>query len=581
MFTFNHNISLDTSKKYCRILLDTMLAKGVRNIVVSPGSRNAPLLIGINSREEFNVIKCADERMAGFIALGLAMVKQEPVALCCTSGTALYNYAPAVAEAFYQNIPLVILSADRPIQWIDQDDSQTLIQPGALSKIVKKCFEIPEEVPGCDELDWYVNRTTNEAINLATHNRQGPVHINIRLDAPLAKLTSTENNRYVRKVEDINAISFNREVLKFYAEELVNKKVLIIAGFMPPNNKLNKLLHKLEGFQNVKILCETISNLHLNGNPYSIDRILRIAENSDEPSVIYEELRADVVISIGGALVSRKLKEFIRNYPPLELWTLADTSLQADCFKCQTKHFNLLPETFFSGIVGPLSKGLRKFSHSDAPVLYKEIWHKYEEISENIDNNFFSTKKTWSELSAYRYILNNIPSSYNLFLSNGTVIRYAQLFTKIIPHASYGNRGVSGIEGTNATALGTSMGYKGTTLLITGDLSFGYDTGILALKNYAPNLKIIVINNDGGGIFRFIPSTKDLECCESVFCAHPELPLEGLANAYKWKYLSVSDMTELPDVFKEFISYEKNIILELKFDAQISANHLLEYFTLS
>ncbi len=568
---------MDTSKRYCRILLDTLLAKGVKNVVVSPGSRNAPLLIGINSRKEFKVIQCADERTAGFVALGMAMEQQCPVALCCTSGTAMYNYAPAVAEAFYQNIPLIVITADRPVQWIDQDDSQTLIQPDALSKIVKKSFEIPQETDESEEFDWYVNRIVNEAVNLASHNRKGPVHINLRLDNPLTKLIPSYSDNSVRVIEDINAVSFNKEILKTYASELIGKKVLIVAGFMPPNNKLNRVLQKYERFPNVKILCETISNLHLNGDPYSIDRIFRIAENSSDPQDVYEELRADLVISIGGALISRKLKEFIRRYPPQEMWTLADTSLQTDCFKCLTKHFNLMPDTFFSGMYGPIVKGLRVTHETNN---YKDTWKKYSELSDKQDSDFFSTSEKWSELTAFKHIFNTLPSSWNVFLSNGTVVRYAQLFTKRIPHASYGNRGVSGIEGTNATALGTSIGYKGTTLLLTGDLSFGYDTGILALKDYAPNLKIIVINNAGGGIFRFIPSTKDLDCCEDLFCAHPHLPVEGLAKAYGWEYLSAESLDELHKVFKNFIISSDNCILELKFDVDQSAAHLLEYFSI-
>lgn len=569
----------DTAKRNCRILLDTLIAQGIKEFVVSPGSRNAPLIIGIEARVDIKVYRCTDERTAGFMGLGLSLVKQRPVALCCTSGTALYNYAPAIAEAYYQKVPLIILSADRPIQWIGQDDSQTLFQFGALSKIVKRSFEIPEENPSSKDLDWYVNRLANEAFNVATQNSKGPVHINIRLDNPLSTLIHEPDTTDIRIIDNVNASTYNSVVLRQYGRMLEGKKILIVAGFMLPDNKLNRILQKYESLPNVKILCETLSNLHLNGNPYAIDRIFSIVENSSNSNKIYEELRPDVVIAIGGALVSRKLKEFIRNYPPEEIWTLSDTDVSVDCFKSLTKHFNILPAQFFTAIYRYVSSDFPNNNKAASKENYNLLWKKYLDISYNKDDEFLGNDNRWSELTALKIIFNNIESSTNIFLSNGTAIRYGQLFTDKIPHAVFGNRGVSGIEGTNATALGVSIGYKGNTILISGDISFGYDTAVLGLKKYSDRFKIIIVNNSGGGIFRFIPVTRNLQCREEAFCVDPEVPVKGLAKAYDWKYLYAENIDGFENTLFQFLEYKGNAIFELKFNPETSSNHLLEYFS--
>ncbi len=269
----------DTTKEYCRILYDILLSKGIDEIVLSPGSRNAPLLIGAACRP-FRRHVITDERTAAFIALGIALAGKKTVALACTSGTALYNYAPAVAEAFYQHIPLIIITADRPLEWIDQDDSQTLIQPGALDKIVKGSYDIPVEHPDDPNEEWYVNRIINEACNLALSGRKGPVHINIRLDNPL-----TEVRQYVpstpRIIEYIDNLNLPPHVYKEIAESLQGKKVMVTAGFMQPDNKLNHALSEFARLPNVCMMCETLSNLTMHISALAIDIVPSIRQITD------------------------------------------------------------------------------------------------------------------------------------------------------------------------------------------------------------------------------------------------------------------------------------------------------------
>ena len=174
----------DTDKSVVRILFNLLEAHGVRRVVCSPGSRNAPLLIAADARKRLETSVVIDERSAAFVALGMAMVSRRPVALVCTSGTALLNYAPAVAEAYYQGVPLIVISADRPLEWIDQDDSQTIRQPEALRNFVKGSYSLSDREQ-CDRPGWYETRIVNDAILTALAPKQGPVHINVRLSPPL------------------------------------------------------------------------------------------------------------------------------------------------------------------------------------------------------------------------------------------------------------------------------------------------------------------------------------------------------------------------------------------------------------
>ena len=269
----------DTAKTYCRILYDILIEKGVEDIVLSPGSRNAPLLIGAACRP-FRRHIITDERTAAFTALGISLAANKPVAIACTSGTALYDYAPAIAEAFYQNIPLIVITADRPLEWIDQDDSQTLIQPGALDKIVKGSYDIPVEHADDSNEKWYVNRIINEACNLALSGRRGPVHINIRLDNPLTEVIPFTEG-HPRIIEYIDNLNLPPHLYKELANQLLGKKILVTAGFMQPDNELNKALSVFSRLPNVALMCETLSNLHLLGDPYSIDTVLSVIENKE------------------------------------------------------------------------------------------------------------------------------------------------------------------------------------------------------------------------------------------------------------------------------------------------------------
>lgn len=556
---------LDTAKKFCSILFDVLEGKGVRDIVCSPGSRNVPLLLAAAARPGLKKHFVSDERSAAFLGLGISLVSKSPVALVCTSGTAMLNYAPGIAEAYYQGIPLIVISADRPIQWIDQDDSQTLRQDGALDNYVKKSYTIPALGDDDPELLWYVDRIANDAIITANSGRKGPVHINIHLSEPLSKKTNF--GPHPRLIDSLEADTLsNKEIFKELAVVLAESKVLLVAGFNQPDSSLQKAISDFSRFPNVAVMAETISNLHLTVGDYSIDSLL-----TAYPSEYLDQFAPDIVISIGGALVSRKLKEYLRrNSGKTQHWSVGYSHTVSDPFQSLSTRIAIEPSHFFRSI----NSYLRKLKLQN----YKTSWESLRKKALEIKGEFIDGCG-WSELKAFDFLLKNIPQNINLFLSNGTAIRYAQIISYSLPHASYCNRGVSGIDGSVSTAVGGAIAYKGQTVIIIGDLSMSYDIGALGLQNVPKNFKIIVIDNQGGGIFRFIPSTSELPEREEYLCQPPRLPLKELAKGYGWNYFEYDDERSLKDNFESFMTSPKKSIMKIICDGTLSASVLKNYMS--
>lgn len=564
---------LDTDKKFCSILLDSLINWGVEDVVCSPGSRNSPLLIGIANREEFKKHFVVDERTAAFVGLGLSLVSQKPVALICTSGTALLNYAPAVAEAYYQGIPLVVISADRPIQWIDQDDSQTLRQDEALANYVKKSYSIPAYGDSEKELQWYVSRIVNDAMSEATFGRKGPVHINLHLGEPLSNKIPKECSISKKMGIILRSDTIgNKEIIRNLADKFVTSKVFIIAGFMQPDERLQKEIIRISRFPNVTIWAETLSNLHLSELENSIDSTLTAYDRE-----ILDTNAPTLLISVGGALVSRKLKEYLRrNSSCMQHWALGYSHTTADCFMVGVQRIETDPARFLKTLNGYAAKK----EIAENCRLFKKKWEIMRGNALNVKDNYIKGVK-WSELRAFNYILNEIPATYNIFFSNGTPVRYGQIIPHNLPHAEYCNRGVSGIDGSISTAIGGAIRYKRETMIITGDLSLAYDVGSLSLKEIPETFKIVVIDNQGGGIFRFIPSTSSLDELEEYFCQSPILPLRNLTEGYGWEYFEVDNEKGLQDDFEKFLKFQGKAIMRIVCDGKESAEILKNYMKCS
>lgn len=557
---------LSTSHLSCNILADLLIAHGVRHVALSPGSRNTPLILALSRRSDMECHVVVDERSAAFIALGMSIQSGAPVALVCTSGTALLNYAPAVAEAFYRHIPLVVISADRPEEWIDQDDSQTIWQQDALAPYVKRSCDISARIDFPNG-PWWTDRMINDVLLESLNGRPGPVHINVRLDAPLNTQAeyATGSARVVTMVSPTAVLPVSEA--RALAMSLASpRKVLVIAGFHEPDERLNRALIKLASLPNVAVMTESISNMH---SPKFIDRIdSTLCRLTNEER---ELMCPDTVITLGGAIVSRHIKDWLRSIPTLEHWHVGISHTTIDCFKHLSRRVDM-DATIFMGQMAAALQPHRATSD------YARLWQSVAERARKTHDAYVAAAP-WSDLKALAYIFSHLPRRCNLHLSNGTPIRYAQLLNDPHIHRSECNRGVSGIDGCTSTALGASVLYDGVSVLISGDMSFQYDISALASTLLNPKMKIIVMCNGGGGIFRFISATSALPETELYFAVGTNLPLRDLCRGYSIEYFEADSADTLRTTMSGWLAVnDRPTLLAVHTPADISAKVLKEYF---
>ncbi|GAA4946024.1 2-succinyl-5-enolpyruvyl-6-hydroxy-3-cyclohexene- 1-carboxylic-acid synthase [Algibacter agarivorans] len=565
-------------------------AKNIKHIIISPGSRNAPLTIGFTNDTFFKCYSIVDERSAAFFALGIAQQLQEPTAVLCTSGSALLNYYPAVAEAFYSNIPLVILSADRPKHLIGIGDGQTINQKNVFenhilfSANLKLDLKDEKNIPEHEELPIFKNledkfeRLLGLQKNIQTHNeenintainlavlKKGPVHINIPLDEPLYE--TVEALSVSPKTIAINVKSDNIEdyVLQSCFEDWNSaSKKMILVGVNSPNQIEKKWIDELAEDDSVIVLTETTSNLHHPSFFSSIDQL--IAPLSDEEK---QELQPDILVTFGGLIVSKKIKQFLRKYQPEHHWHI-DGKMANDTFFCLDNHIQKTPNAFFEAFLPRVTHYVKSN--------YKAIWTTVKQ-SRLKKHKTYLEQIPFSDFKVFSRILKSIPDQYILQSGNSSAIRYTQLFKINKTLEVYCNRGTSGIDGSTSTAIGCAVANKKPTLFITGDLSFLYDSNAL-WNNYIPkNFKIIIVNNQGGGIFRILPGHKNTENFDTYFETNHQLTAEHLCNMYGFKYESISDEVSLKSALKSFyLEDDQPKLLEVFTPKQINDDVLLNYF---
>jgi len=556
-----------TDKKTVQIIVDICAQKGIKRVVVSPGSRNAPLSIAFNRDERIESYVIVDERSAAFFALGLSQKSGEPVALVCTSGTALLNYAPAVAEAFYQRIPLVILSADRPTEWIEQDDSQAINQQQLFANFTKYSCQLPVDIT-CHDEAWHTNRSVNEAINAAVSGRKGPVHINIPLREPLYGIA--ERNYTPERI--FNQIEPQSQLSAELIEGLKNRipkssKIMILAAFLPAEVKeqFNIIIRKIEKISNVVIIAEPISNIQSNLTINNIDRVLNVI-SPDET----EAFRPDVLISFGGSLVSKQIKTFLKNNPPAEHWYIGKGENHIDTFKKLTALIQLEPSAF-----------LAQFFEENTFIAndYSANWQKKEQLSAQRHTDFM-TVSPWSDLKAFEIISEGLPLNSDLQLGNSSAVRYVHLFEQKKLNSIQCNRGTSGIDGSTSTAVGAASISAVPTTLLSGDISFFYDSNALWNKYLSSNLRIIVMKNGGGSLFRFISGPSGVEELEEFFEAKQELDIEKMAALYNLPFYSAGNEVDLKTILPQVFSpHTKAVILEVTTPRLENDKVLKDYFT--
>ncbi len=534
--------------------------KNIHHIVLSPGSRNAPLTIGFASDSFFTTYSIVDERSAGFFALGLAQQLKEPVIVVCTSGSALLNYYPAVSEAYYSNIPLVVISADRPASKIDIGDGQTIHQQHVLALHTAYNANLSE---GKDDLS-YNEYLLNEALNTA-FIKSLPIHINAPFEEPLYKTIPSPSVTFHNEAIREQKIPLSSEYIAQFIKDWIFPKKMVLIGVLSPNAIAQSWIDFLKNDPSLLVLTEHTANLVESSFIGMIDTFLTTIEKRN----LQELLQPDILISIGGMVVSKKIKEFLRKYPPKAHYYI-DEHIGYDTFFVLTHHFRTNINTFLEIVAHDLpsiTSSYKKIWLS----FYKETLEKRTQYLENIP---------FSDMDAYRAIFERIPTPYHIQISNSAPIRYAQLFNAKAGWQVYCNRGTSGIDGSTSTAIGASVVNNLPTLLITGDLSFFYNSNALWCNYIPKNFKIIIINNAGGGIFRILPTDKNTPFFETFQETTHSLTAKHLCTMYGFTYFRAKNKEEVVSALEKLFSEETKTptLLEILTPRELNDSILKDYF---
>ena len=546
---------LNTNKQHIRHLAEICYQKGVVQIVVSPGSRSAPLVMALARHPHIKTVSIIDERSAAFFALGMAQQLQQPIALVCTSGSAVLNYAPALAEAFYQKIPLLVFTADRPHEWINQQDGQAIVQKNVFENYILKSFELPCE-PQTETEIWYSDRIINEAINIAIA-QQGPVHVNIPLREPLYEQVEVTTAEVPKVVNQINKES--QKVLSF-VKDLGDVKILILGG----NGTFNFSAYNLAQFSNCVFLSEINCNTYNEAFHHNLDALINAIPNNET-----EKFQPELLITFGGAIVSKKMKEFLRSNPPKQHWHLSPHNEHIDTFQCLT---HVIDASIYE-VISELEKWSPD-SYRDEKNKFQEEWNKLSEKVKSKQEAFL-LNAPFSDIKVYKNLSSHIShlTSINLHLGNSTPVRYAAYFNWGNHTIINSNRGVSGIDGTVSTAAGAASVNQKPTILITGDIAFMYDSNGLWNQQLPKNFKVIVINNQGGNIFRLINNEETLPELNEYFETPHLYHVEFIAKAFDIPYYFCNSETMLENCLNTFFEpSEKPAVLEIKTDGKLSSH---------
>jgi len=554
-----------TSDKENISLLANVFAKTrLTDIVISPGSRNAPIILSFANRVGINAFSIVDERSAAFFALGLALNSKKTVAIACTSGSAVLNYASAISEAFYQKVPLLILTADRPPHLIDVGDGQTIRQKNIYKNYIKNSYELPVTLSTKQDVS-IAEKIINQAINDCVFPEAGPVHINIPFDEPIYGTTEKQITCTITKFDNDLPILQKNQLEEIARKWNNSKKVMIIAGQAPENNEILSILKKLSENNNIVILTETTSNLHSDKFIDTIDNIVSTIDKND-----VEDFKPELLITFGGQIVSKMIKKFIRNNKPQTHLHISPSSEKMDTYFCLTDVIESDAVTFFSSLINHLKP---------TDSAYFNLWNERRNIVNSKREKYLSLIE-YSDLQVIDNILKRIPADSIIHLGNSTPVRYSQLFGSKAGVIYNSNRGVSGIDGQVSTAAGYAYASNKLNVFITGDLGFLYDSNGLMNKYLKPNLKIIVINNSGGGIFKFIPGPDTTPNLEEFFVAKHSWNAKHICKAFDVAYFKAENITELKRILPVFfISNEQTAeVLEIFTPSDKNAEVLRGYF---
>jgi 2-succinyl-5-enolpyruvyl-6-hydroxy-3-cyclohexene-1-carboxylate synthase len=545
---------IEKTYQFLKTFSEIMVAKGVEEIVLSPGSRNAPLALIImrNKQLKYHVIN--DERSAAYFALGRALNTKKMVALTCTSGTAAVNYYPAIVEAYYQKVPLLLLTADRPIELRDQNINQVINQNKLYQEYVATDFSVDLAIVSEDKRKKdFLN--INKVLNTGLKARR-PVHLNFHLKEPLysEKALNLKDESLKIIEEKIYESKPSRQDFDLLLDELVTyNKIMVVGGQQAFSKNLRNIFNRLLTLTDVVFVRDITANIH--GLERAImypDEIVRKAGND-------KDLQPDLVITFGNKFTSKKFTEYLNGIKTKTHWHISEDDDYFDMFSSLSKLIKLEAENFFRLWL----RFIKKFEHKK----FQGFYLKWQKIDEEIQQQLNSKPIQNDELSFVKVILDNLPKNSCLHLGNSLPIRYANktnLFNN--KHAQsievFSNRGTSGIDGCLSTAMGAATGDSRKHYIIIGDQSFIYDRNGLWNKNLPDNLIIVVMNNKGGQIFSKIDGPARQPELDEFFISYIPFDFEKEALQFNIYYQQVSSPQKLENALNEAKRLNKLSIIE-------------------
>lgn len=515
--------------------------KGIEQAILSPGSRCAPLTLAFARHPDIHARTISDERAAAFIAMGMAQQLGQPVVLVCTSGSAALNYFPAIAEAYFQQIPLLILTADRPAEWIDQWDGQTIFQEEVFGKHVKKTFRFPDSFEQKDQV-WHSSRIVNEAINLSRQFPAGPVHINIPLREPFYPLAG-ETFEYPVQPREFTPVTSQSQLTEESLRHIKNRlmevrRVVIVPGQQKPNAQIKSILDQLSKNQRAVVITDVITNLQG-------EHTVNLHDHWLGNESLLTDLNPDLIISFGKSVISKSLKQFLRKSTASH-WHIQPDGHARDTYQQLTRVLACSPIGFLNWLGENLPRQDEEFFSS---------WMKLEKSTQQALPVAFASAE-FGEYSALHTLLKKIPPFSKIHLANSMAVRYVNFLGKRNQEIIC-NRGTSGIDGSNSTAVGCTFTTKEPVTLVTGDMAFFYDRNAFWHNYGMPNLRIIILNNHAGGIFRLIDGPAKQPELEEFFETRQKLNAKSLASEFGFQYTLVKNEEELESAMLKF--YEPSL----------------------
>lgn len=560
-----------SNKENVNILTSLLLEYGVSDAVVCPGSRNAPIVHNLSVCEAIRCRPVTDERSAAFYALGLAIATRRPTVVCVTSGSALLNVMPAVAEAAYQHVPLVVISADRPQQWIDQLDGQTIPQSDALGRFVRKAVQLPE--PHNDEERWLCRRLVNEAMHLATCRQGAPVHINVPISEPLFEF-DTEQLPQLSRFNNIKRAAIKDASMDMPDAFHDATRPMIVIGQLAHGTISHETIRSLS--EKYVVMSEPLSNpsymtIHFDeAIRYIVSDNSSINDDEDDKTAYYP----DYVIYVGDTLVSKPARRFLRNAKAPSCLITPDAAdihdplmTLTDIVECDTDSINALLASLCDA------------PDTDERCRFHDRWQSFlDAYAAHAD----AYAPEYSQMATVKYFeeqLADLDIDICVHYANSSAVRLACIYAQ---HYVWCNRGVNGIEGSLSTAAGFSLATPDMTICVIGDLSFFYDQNALWNSNLRGNLRIILLNNRGGGIFRQLPGLSDSPAADDLVMASHENTAQGICTQNDIGYMSAKNMDEMQIGVVTLLTRESErpMLLEVFTDSNDDVKVLEKYFKL-